>query len=60
MLLFGQHPYLVPAQPPIGFGNGSGGGGGSMGKLTLSDEDREILDRLVNDGNDNKSSNYSL
>jgi len=40
--------------------SGSGGGGGSMGKLTLSDEDREILDRLVNDGNDNKSSNYSL
>ena len=39
---------------------GPGGGGGSMGKLTLSDEDREILDRLVNDGNDNKSSNYSL
>ena len=39
---------------------GSGGGGGYMGKLTLSDEDREILDRLVNDGNDNKSSNYSL
>ena len=37
-----------------------GSGGGSMGKLTLSDEDREILDRLVNDGNDNKSSNYSL
>lgn len=35
-------------------------GGGSMGKLTLSDEDREILDRLVNDGNDNKSANYSL
>jgi len=38
----------------------TGGGGGSMGKLTLSDEDREMLDRLVNDGNDNKSSNYSL
>jgi hypothetical protein len=35
-------------------------GGGSMGKLTLSDEDREILDRLVNDGSDNKSTNYSL
>lgn len=35
-------------------------GGGSMGKLTLSDEDREILDRLVNDGSENKSSNYSL
>ncbi len=39
---------------------GSGGGGGSMGKLTLSDEDREILDRLVNDGSDNKPNNYSL
>jgi hypothetical protein len=39
---------------------GGSGGGGSMGKLTLSDEDREILDRLVNDGNDNKTSNYSL
>ena len=39
---------------------GGPGGGSSMGKLTLSDEDREILDRLVNDGNDNKSSNYSL
>ncbi len=39
---------------------GGTNGGGSMGKLTLSDEDREILDRLVNDGNDNKSSNYSL
>lgn len=36
------------------------GSGGPMGKLTLSDEDREILDRLVNDGNDNKTSNYSL
>lgn len=35
-------------------------GSGSLGKLTLSDEDREILDRLVNDGNDNKSANYSL
>ena len=39
---------------------GSGSGGGPMGKLTLSDEDREILDRLVNDGSDNKTSNYSL
>ena len=39
---------------------GSGSGGGPMGKLTLSDEDREILDRLVTDGSDNKSSNYSL
>ena len=39
---------------------GGSNGGGSMGKLTLSDEDREILDRLVNDGSDNKTSNYSL
>ena len=39
---------------------GSGSGGGPMGKLTLSDEDREILDRLVNDTNNNKTSNYSL
>ena len=39
---------------------GGPGGGGYMGKLNLYDEDREILDRLVNDGNDNKSTNYSL
>jgi hypothetical protein len=38
---------------------GSGGGGGQMGKLTLSDEDRAILDKLVNDGS-NKSDNYEL
>jgi len=35
------------------------GGGGQMGKLTLSDEDRAILDKLVNDGS-NKSDNYEL
>ena len=39
---------------------GGSGGGGSMGKLTLSDEDREILDRLVNDDSDNKPNKYSL
>jgi hypothetical protein len=39
---------------------GSGNGGGPMGKLTLSDEDREILDKLVNSGDDNKSSNYKI
>ena len=39
---------------------GGSGGGGSMGKLTLSDEDREILDRLVNDTEDNKKDKYSL
>ena len=39
---------------------GGSGGGGSMGKLTLSDEDREILDRLVNDTEDNKKDKSSL
>jgi hypothetical protein len=39
---------------------GSGSGGGPMGKLTLSDEDREILDKLVNSNDDNKSSNYKI
>jgi hypothetical protein len=38
-----------------------GSGGGPMGKLTLSDEDRVLLDKLVNDGSDNKEeSNYKL
>jgi len=40
------------------------GAGGKVGmsKLSLSDEDRELLDKLVNDGdgNDNKTGNYSL
>jgi len=39
---------------------GSGSGGGPMGKLTLSDEDRAILDKLVNDGSTNKRDNYEL
>lgn len=40
---------------------GGGGKGGPMGKLTLSDEDREILDKLMEGGSDNKSkSNYTL
>ena len=39
---------------------GSGSGGGPMGKLTLSDEDREILDRLVNDTDDEKKERYKL
>jgi len=33
--------------------------GGGMGKLTLTDEDREILEKLVNDNNiDNDDNNY--
>lgn len=36
---------------------GTGSKGMPMGKLELSDEDRKILDQLVNDG-DNKKDNY--
>lgn len=39
----------------------SGGGkGGPMGKLTLSDEDRDLLDKLVNDGDNKNETNYRL
>jgi len=39
----------------------TGKAGGPMGKLTLSDEDREILDKLMESGSDNKGkSNYTL
>ena len=38
--------------------NGGGGKGMSMGKLELTDEDRELLDKLVNEGSDNKPENY--
>lgn len=39
----------------------SGGGKGlPLGKLELSDEDRELLDKMINDGSDNKKDNYSL
>ena len=37
----------------------SGGKGMPMGKLELSDEDRKILESLVNE-NDNKTDNYQL
>ena len=39
------------------------GGGGKnmpMGKLSLSDEDRELLDKLISDDEDKKSDNYKL
>jgi len=39
---------------------GGSTGGGPMGKLTLSDEDREILDRLVNDTDSGKKDKYQL
>ena len=40
---------------------GQGNGMGSMGKLTLSDEDREILDKLVNnDDKETTKTTYSL
>jgi hypothetical protein len=40
---------------------GTGGGkGGPMGKLTLSDEDRDLLDKLVNDGDNKNETNYRM
>ena len=39
---------------------GSGGSKLNMGKLTLSDEDRELLDKLVNEGDDNEPEKYQL
>ena len=40
---------------------GSGSGkGGPMGKLTLSEEDRDLLDKLVNDGHNKNETNYRL
>jgi hypothetical protein len=35
-------------------------GGGPMGKLELTDEDRELLDKLVNDDNGSKNNNYKI
>lgn len=39
---------------------GGGGKGGPMGKLELSDEDRELLDKMINNGSEMKNDNYSL
>jgi hypothetical protein len=40
---------------------GTGGSkGGPMGKLTLSDEDRDLLDKLVNDGDNKNETNYRM
>jgi len=38
---------------------GGGGKGMPMGRMELSDEDKRILDQLVNDGDNNKD-NYSI
>ena len=35
-------------------------GGGFTGKLTLSDEDRDILDKLMNDDSDKGTNNYKI
>lgn len=37
---------------------GDGNKGGGFGKLTLTDEDREMLEKLVNDDDDNQSTTY--
>jgi hypothetical protein len=40
---------------------GSGGGKNMpMGKLELTDDDRAILEKLMNEGDNNKNSNYTL
>jgi hypothetical protein len=39
---------------------GGGGKNGFQGQLTLSDEDRELLDKLVNDTDDGKKDKYQL
>jgi hypothetical protein len=39
---------------------GGGGKNGFQGQLTLSDEDRELLDKLVNDTDDAKKDKYQL
>jgi hypothetical protein len=39
---------------------GGGGKGGPMGKLELSDEDRELVDKMINNGPEMKNDNYSL
>lgn len=39
---------------------GAGGKGAPMGKLELTDDDRAILEKLMNDGDNKKDSNYSL
>jgi hypothetical protein len=39
---------------------GGGVKGGPMGKLELSDEDRELLDKMINNGPEMKNDNYSL
>ena len=35
-------------------------GGGFTGKLTLSDEDRDILDKLMNEDSDKGNNNYKI
>jgi hypothetical protein len=39
---------------------GTGKGGGPMGKLSLSDEDLDLIDKLVKHDQDKKSDNYTL
>jgi hypothetical protein len=39
---------------------GAGGKGMPMGKLELSDEDRELLDKMINDGSDKSNASYSI
>lgn len=52
---------LVKLQGVLLKQSSSGGGkSGPMGKLELSDEDRELLDKMINNDLPSKNSNYSL
>ena len=51
---------LVKLQGVLLKQSSGGGKNAPMGKLELSDEDRELLDKMINDTSDGKKDNYSL
>jgi hypothetical protein len=53
---------LVKLQKELSKKTDGGNGKGNMSKLTLSEEDRQLLDKLVNDGNepDKDNEKYKL
>jgi len=51
---------LVKLQSVLLKQNQGGGKNTSIGKLNLSDEDRDLLDKLINDDNNKETENYKL
>lgn len=51
---------LVKLQSVLLKQNQGGGKNTSIGKLNLSDEDRDLLDKLLNDDNNKETENYKL